>query len=88
MAKKQRKKINAGERSRMLMAVGKKIQKLRLSKKLTIAELAKKTGRSEEFLERVEAGQAKRLLISDLVNICRVVGVKVHTSLEDIPMPK
>jgi transcriptional regulator with XRE-family HTH domain len=62
--------------------IGEKIKSIRESKQLTIEETAKRSGLSEEQIERIE-GNIDFPSLAPLIKIARVLGVRLGTFLDD-----
>lgn len=64
--------------------IGKKIRQVRESKEMSVEELAKASGNSEELIESLEEGSFIPSM-TPLFKIARALGVRLGTFLDDMP---
>ncbi|MBU2647838.1 XRE family transcriptional regulator [bacterium] len=72
----------AGKKSGQTDSVGKKIKKTRLSKNISLENIANDTGFSTEYLKEIESG-SKIPSVGSLLQISRVLGIDSGFLLED-----
>ncbi|MBR1461466.1 helix-turn-helix transcriptional regulator [bacterium] len=70
---------NKGKYLEFVKRLGKNISRVRKKRGYSIKELSQKTGFSENYLSRLEAGLTTRTSISRLVVVAQYLGVKLYT---------
>ena len=63
---------------------GKKVNKIRTKKGLSIKELSEKTGIAEKYLIKIENGTAKRLNVLQVIDIAKGLNILPHKLCEKI----
>jgi transcriptional regulator with XRE-family HTH domain len=63
--------------------VGKRIQQYRMSKRLTLQELAEKTGFTKGYLSKIEKAK-KAPPVSTLINLAKVFGISISEILGEV----
>lgn len=67
-----------------LIETGKRIEKERIKKNLTIEELAEKSHIKAQYLKKIEAGKAVRMTTNHLDKICNALEIKAYDLLNGI----
>ena len=67
---------------RILKIFGRNVRKQRLIKKITIENLAEKTGIRKQYLERIERGEAVGVSMGHLFSIAKALEIEPHILAE------
>ena len=77
------KKNYNGEAIRLIKILGKNIQKIRISKNISIKEMSEKTGIREKYLKKIEKGEAIGITTSKIFLIADALSVKVSLLIKE-----
>ena len=77
------KKNYDGESIRLIKILGKNIQKIRISKNISIKEMSEKTGIREKYLKKIEKGEAIGITTSKIFLIADALSVKVSLLIKE-----
>lgn len=77
------KKNYNGEAIRLIKILGKNIQKIRISKNISIKEMSEKTGIREKYLKKIEKGEAIGITTSKIFLIANALSVKVSLLVKE-----
>ena len=77
------KKNYNGEAIRLIKILGKNIQKIRISKNISIKEMSEKTGIREKYLKKIEKGEAIGITTSKIFLIADALSVKVSLLVKE-----
>ena len=71
------------ETIRLIKNLGNNVQKIRLSKNISIKEMSEKTGIREKYLKKIEKGEAMGITTSKIFLIAEALSVKVSLLVKE-----
>lgn len=71
------------ETMKILKILGNNVQKIRLSKNISIKEMSEKTGIREKYLKKIEKGEAIGITTSKIFLIAYALSVRVSLLLKE-----
>ncbi len=71
------------ETIRLIKNLGNNVQKIRLSKNISIKEMSEKTGIREKYLKKIEKGEAMGITTSKIFLIADALSVKVSLLVKE-----
>ena len=77
------KKNYNGEAIKLIKILGNNVQKIRISKNISIKEMSEKTGIREKYLKKIEKGEAIGITTSKIFLIADALSVKVSLLVKE-----